>query len=208
MITRIITAVLVVGLGAPGCSSFLTSQSASSYLILDTLNASTGREPDKLSGTLASDVLTFVKKDDGSGKQVLVPTIFADNIVAKFSLAMKDTGTVDSPNSPSTTNFITISRYHVKFIRSDGRNTEGVDVPYAFDAAVTLTVGRDGGTANATLVRIQSKGETPLKALAGAFGPTISTIAEITFYGKDQTGKEVSVVGRISVNFADWGDPA
>jgi hypothetical protein len=39
----------------------------------------------------------------------------------------------------------------------------------------------------------------------GAFA--ISTIADVTFYGTDQTGNDVSVTGSISVNFADWGDP-
>jgi hypothetical protein len=38
----------------------------------------------------------------------------------------------------------------------------------------------------------------------GAF--LISTIAKVTFYGKDQTGNTVSITGQISVNFADWGD--
>ena len=47
-----------------------------------------------------------------------------------------------------------------------------------------------------------------LKQLAGGGGAlAISAIAEVTFYGSDQAGHEVSVVGRIGVNFADWGDP-
>jgi hypothetical protein len=36
----------------------------------------------------------------------------------------------------------------------------------------------------------------------------ISTIADVTFYGKDETGTDVSVTGSISVNFADWADPS
>ncbi|TAK14319.1 MAG: hypothetical protein EPO35_09495 [Acidobacteria bacterium] len=207
MNTRRLMAASVLALSATACSSFLTKQTTSSYLILDSLQASTGREPDKFTGNLASDVLTFVKKDDGTGRQVLVPTIFADNMLVTFSLGMKDPGVVGTPNAPSTTNFVTVTRYHVQFIRSDGRNTEGVDVPYAFDGAITATVGADGARATMTLVRVQSKSEAPLKALVGAAG-AISTIAEITFYGKDQTGREVTVVGKISVNFADWGDPA
>ena len=35
----------------------------------------------------------------------------------------------------------------------------------------------------------------------------ISTIAEITFYGHDQTGREVSVSGQLLVAFGDFGDP-
>ena len=46
---------------------------------------------------------------------------------------------------------------------------------------------------------------THLAQLGG--GVVISTIADVTFFGRDQTGREVSVVGSISVNFADWADP-
>jgi hypothetical protein len=201
MITRTIAAALAVGLVAPGCSSFLTKQSASSYLILDSLQASRGSEPDEKSGQLASDVLTYVKVGD-----VRVPTVFADGLTASLRLAMKDPGSGDSVAEPSTTNFITLTRYHVRFVRSDGRNTEGVDVPYAFDGAFTLTVGTGPASVSVTLVRVQSKSEAPLKALVGV-ATSISTIAEVTFYGKDQTGRDVSVAGKISVNFSDWGDP-
>ncbi len=48
---------------------------------------------------------------------------------------MKDAGD-DSPTAPTTANFITVDRYHVTFIRSDGRNKPGVDVPYPFDGAL------------------------------------------------------------------------
>ena len=34
----------------------------------------------------------------------------------------------------------------------------------------------------------------------------ISTIAEVTFFGRDQTGHEVSVTGRITVNFGNFAD--
>ena len=64
-------------------------------------------------------------------------------------------------------------------------------------------------SAGLTLVRLQAKSEAPLKALIGGNGAfAISTIAEITFYGQDQAGREVSVTAKISVTFADWGDPA
>ena len=35
----------------------------------------------------------------------------------------------------------------------------------------------------------------------------ISTIARVTFYGHDQTGREVSATGNIDVTFANFGDP-
>ena len=44
-----------------------------------------------------------------------------------------------------------------------------------------------------------------LAALTGALA--ISTIATVTFYGTDQTGREVRGSANIGVNFADWADP-
>lgn len=192
----------------PACTATMQKDSASSYLIIQSLEAAPGVTPDKLAGTLASDVLTKVKKDV-DGKQVLVPTVFEDPAVVKFQLGMKDPGSAQTPTTPSTTNFITVTQYHVKFVRSDGLNTQGVDVPYEFDGAITVTVGAGTTTAGLTLVRIQAKNEAPLRALVDGFGAYhISTIAQITFYGKDQAGHDVSVMGQISVNFGDWGDPS
>ena len=195
-------------IASSGCTSAVRNDSASSYLIIDTLQAAAGVKPDTFGGNLSSDVLTNVKKDIG-GTQVLVPTIFEDIGQATFRLGMKDPGTTATPTAPSSANFITITQYHVNYVRSDGRNTPGVDVPYPFDGAITLTVGASTATAAMTLVRVQAKSESPLKALVGGNGAfAIATVAEITFYGKDQAGHEVSVTGKISVNFADWGDPA
>jgi hypothetical protein len=59
-----------------------------------------------------------------------------------------------------------------------------------------------------SLVRAQAKLEAPLMNLRGLGGSVvISTLADVTFYGHDQAGRETSVTGQISVNFADWGDP-
>ncbi len=95
----------------------------------------------------------------------------------------------------------------MRFIRADGRNTPGVDVPYPFDGAFTTTVTSQETTAVFELVRHLAKEEAPLKALT-VNNVIISTIAEITFYGHDQTGREVSVTGRISVDFGNFGDPS
>ena len=95
------------------------------------------------------------------------------------------------------------------FVRSDGRNTQGVDVPYSFDGAVTGTISAVDTSLSFVLVRAQAKLEAPLMALRNAGGAmVISTIARVTFYGQDQAGNAVSVTASISVNFADWGDPS
>ena len=114
---------------------------------------------------------------------------------------------VTNPNGPTTNNRITINRYRVTFRRSDGRNTPGVDVPYAFDGAVTATVGPGDGVdafrSSSSASRPSSRRRLPRCAGHGG-ALAISTIADVTFYGRDQTGREVAVTGSTSVNFADW----
>jgi hypothetical protein len=192
---RLGAVVLLASLGSASCGDAVRQGQASSYLIITALEAAPGSSPGQFGGVLASDVVTVVND---------VPTAFADVGRVTFQLAMKDVGPPGSPTAPTTNNYITVNRYRVRYIRTDGRNTEGVDVPYGFDGAITGTVG---GTASFafTLVRLQAKMEAPLAALA-VNGNTISTIAQVTFYGHDQTGRETSVTGQISINFANWGD--
>jgi hypothetical protein len=192
---------------ASGCTKAQTQGVSSSYLIVDSLQAASGAKPSEFGGTLASDVLTFVKRTV-NGQETRVPTVFSDSGSVKFRLGLKDPGSSQTPTSPTTPNFITVTRYHVEFIRSDGRSQQGVDIPYSFDGAATVTVTDTGGGFGFTLVRIQAKEESPLQALTSNGGAqVISTIAQITFFGTDQAGRAVSVTGLISVNFADWGDP-
>ena len=107
-----------------------------------------------------------------------------------------------------------------RFRRADGRNTQGVDVPYAFDSAFTFTVqGNSGAMASFEIVRHVAKQEAPLAALASrslppigqpqAVGgqPVISTIAEVQFFGKDPARNVVVATGSIGINFGDFGDP-
>jgi hypothetical protein len=197
---------------AAGCTSAQIDNGTSpSYLIISSLQGASGATPSQFSNTLASDVVTLVKASSSSstsGSSSLVPTVFADPGKVTFTLALKDPGAASSPTSPTPANFITVTRYHVEYVRADGRNTPGVDVPYPFDGAMTLTVDTGGGIGTFTLVREQAKEEAPLKALVGGGGAdVISTIANVTFYGTDQAGRSVSVTGSIGITFADWGDP-
>jgi hypothetical protein len=134
-----------------------------------------------------------------------VPTIFNDLARVQFSLGLKDPGPSSAPVSPTQNNWITVDRYHVRYIRSDGHNIEGVDVPYAFDGGMGVTVS-DTTTVSFQVVRHQAKIEAPLAALA-VNGIIVSTIAEITFYGHDQTGREVATTTNLSVNFGNFADP-
>jgi hypothetical protein len=188
-------AALAIGLGVSGCSETVRQGQSPAYLIINQLEAASGADDESFSNLLASDVVT-------NG------TIFEDAGRVTFALALKNIGSPGQPTAPTTNNYITVTRYRVEFRRTDGRNTPGVDVPYSFDGAGTVTVTESGSSMVFALVRAQAKLESPLKNLAGAGGAgLISTIADVTFYGKDQTGNDVAATGSISVNFADWGDP-
>ena len=177
--------------GAVSCGQQNTTGRSPSYLVIDSLKGASGAKPDTFASVVESDVLTNA-------------TIFEDMGQVSLRMALKDIGLT----SPTTANSITVTRYHVEFKRADGRNTPGVDVPYGFDGAATGTFDTSGGVLTFVLVRVQAKLEAPLKALRnGGSAIVISTIADITFYGADQNGNQVSVAGSISVNFADWGDP-
>ena len=187
-------ALLVCFMVAGSCHSAVTEGRAASFLVIDRLEASSGAAPTIFDGVLASDVLTFggVFEDDGR---------------VTMRLALKN---ALAATAPSSNNWITVTRYLVQYRRGDGRNAPGLDVPHPFDGAVTFTVFETDKTVTATfnLVRVQAKLEPPLRALRTLGGAVaISSIADVIFYGRDQTGTDVSETASIGVNFADWADP-
>jgi hypothetical protein len=187
------------------CGDKVLQGKGSSYLIVSSLQAASGAKSGTYSTVLESDVVTYVLTTTTSGSE-RVGTVYEDLGQVTLKMAMKDTV---SGIEPTDTNTITVERYHVDYVRSDGRNTQGVDVPYGFDGAATGTIGAQGSSLTFVLVRAQAKLEAPLMALrSGGGAVAISTIATVTFYGHDQAGNSVSVSGQISVNFADWGDPS
>lgn len=184
---------VLAALGASACGSATAREGqASSYLTIVNLEATATGETE-WEHVLASDVQT------GGG-------VIEDDGRVRMTAAMRD---VTNPNNPTSNNAITVNRYRVTYRRSDGRNTPGADVPYPFDGAVTFTVlPGESQTVPFNLVRVQAKLEAPLMNLRGLGGSVvISTLADVTFFGRDQVGREVSVTGTIGVNFADWADP-
>jgi hypothetical protein len=192
-------------LGLASCASeFTRTGSSPSFLIVESMLGASGDEPSNFAAPLFADVEKR-RLQTVDGAQVCVPVIFNDLGQVRVRAALKNQ---TSPTGPSAINTITIDRYHVVFRRADGRNTPGVDVPHPFDGAATFTVPTEGSAAFAfDMVRIQAKLETPLRAMVGNGGSLfISTLAEITFYGHDQAGNEVSVVATLTVNFGDFAD--
>ena len=188
----------------PGCTKQQMQGQASSYLIIESLLAVPGTLE---GGASDQDETNVLDSDVAIWTSPTTASVVSDMGRVAFQLGMKDPGSATSPAAPTSANFITVNRYNVRFLRSDNRNTQGVDVPYAFDGAATGTVSDDGGEIAFVLVRAQSKLEAPLMALRQLGGAgVISTIAEVTFYGHDQAGRAVSVKGLIGINFADFGD--
>jgi hypothetical protein len=190
-------AILTLAAASASCGSAVREGTGTSFLVIGNLEGASGAEPDDFGGLLQSDVITVVDNH---------PTVFSDNGRVTLRLALKDPGPAGSPLEPTQNQAITVNRYHVRFIRSDGRNTPGVDVPYGFDGAFTVTVTKES-QATFELVRHVAKSEAPLGSLANNF-TVISTVAEITFYGRDLTGHEVSVTGHLTVDFGNFADPS
>jgi hypothetical protein len=180
-----------------GCTAVLTScgdavrqGSGNSYLIMTNLAGASG-EDGEFTSPLLSDVVTVV---DGQN------FVFNDPGQATMQLAMKDVvGT-----QPSTVNAITLTQYRVEYSRTDGRNIQGVDVPYSFDGALTTTVAGQS-TVGFMLVRHSAKLEAPLRTLVSGAAP-LTVIAKVTFFGADQTGRGVTVSGNMEITFWNFGD--
>lgn len=205
MTSKPLTLALLTALSMTAAGCGVADQGRSPVVVrMDQLVGASGADKSTtFGGYLHSDVLTNVLVNN-----VQVPTRFSDPGRVTLSLVLKDTGTAGLTASPSELNTVTLTHYRVVYRRTDGRNVQGVDVPYAFDSGMTVTVTTAGGTQGTfDLVRVSAKFEAPLLALASN-GDTIDAIADITFYGKDQHDNDVAVTGSIGVTFANYGDPS
>ena len=202
----VVLAALAAATGS--CGDVVRQGRAPVFLVIDLLEASRGGATPEFGGTLFSDVITNVITPEPCSATNPCPTVFGDSGRVTLRIVPKDIGSPTAPTEPTSNNEVTITRYRVAYRRTDGRNTQGVDVPYSFDSAVTGTVP-SGGTLSLAflLVRVVAKQEAPLVQLKGS--PTfIDTIAELTFYGRDRVGNEISVTGSILIEFGNFGDQA
>jgi len=110
---------------------------------------------------------------------------------------------------------VVLERYEVRYIRSDGRAVEGVDVPFHISGSLAQEVIEESTAAlNVEVVRRQAKIEPPLSelvnrpsnaALPGA--GVVTMFAEITVWGRTTTGQVTnSNTARVQIDFADFGD--
>jgi hypothetical protein len=182
------------------CGDVVRGDRTASILVINSLGGAPGNKPAAFGAPLESDVTTNLTSPAPCSAASPCPTIFNDLGQVVLSLAPKDVSL-----TPTSNNQVTISRYHVEYVRTDGRNTQGVDVPYAVDGAMTGTISTSGSaTMSFELVQNVAKEQTPLVQLVS--GGFINTIAKVTFYGRDIVGNDVSVSGQIQINFANFAD--
>ncbi len=103
---------------------------------------------------------------------------------------------------------VIIKRYRVSFTRHDGKNKEGVDVPYTFVEDINVSVKVNTATKfSFVIVPVRAKLEPPLIRLVGGGNEdVIQTTAHVTFYAEDMAGHQMEIEGNIDVYFADWAD--
>jgi hypothetical protein len=188
------------------CGDVVRQGSSPVFLVIDLLQGIRGAvQLGTPGGTLISDVITNVTSPDPCTAQSPCPTIFGDSGTMTLRAPLKDPGAT-AALAPTTNNEVTISRIHVDYLRADGRNTPGVDVPFGFDSAVTGTVGAGGTlTLGFELVRNVAKQEAPLVQLRSSSN-FISAIARITIYGVDRVGNAIQTTGQIQIEFGNFGD--
>jgi hypothetical protein len=193
----------LLAITAVSCGDVARQGQAPTYLVVNLLQAKRGGGSSVTVGNpLYSDVLTNVSTPAPCSAAAPCPTVFADVGEVTFAVALKNV----LGAAPTTNNAVTIRRYHVSYRRADGRNIPGVDVPYGFDGAATITIPGGGtGTLGFEIVRHIAKQESPLVQLISS-PVVISTLADITFYGTDQVGNDISVTASMQIDFGNFGD--
>ena len=202
MSRKAITLALLTGLATAAAGCGVPGQGRSPVVLrIDDLSASSGAGSQTFAGYLNSDVQTIVTVNN-----VDVPTRFNDPGRVTMSLVLRDPGAPGVAQTPTELNTVTVTHYRVVYRRTDGRNVQGVDVPWAFDSGMTVSVQASSAVQQTfDLVRVSAKFEAPLAALT-VNGQALSVIADVTFYGKDMQNNDISATGSIGITFANFGD--
>ena len=202
MTRKPITLALLTSLAAATAGCGVADQGRAPVVVrIDSLDASPGAGSQTFGGYLHSDVQTMVKVNN-----VDVPTRFNDTGRGTLSVVLRDPGAPGVANTPSELNTVTITHYRVVYRRTDGRNVQGVDVPWAFDSGMTVSIPISSSIQQTfDLVRVTAKFDAPLAALT-VNGQALDVIADVTFYGKDMHHNDVMANGSIGITFANIGD--
>jgi hypothetical protein len=188
--------VLAASVLLTSCNPVENKSQSASLLIVESL---TGLDIEGKEGFfLQSDVLIV---DPVTG----TTSVRADSATATFRATMLDPVPL---LGTSQYNDIQITRYVVTYIRADGRNIEGVDVPYSFEGSLSALIRIGISTpVSFVIVREAAKQEPPLFNLRAALpGDILNVTAKVDFYGHDLANKTVRATGMLPVFFANYGN--
>ena len=118
-----------------------------------------------------------------------------------------------SPTGPSSINAITLNRATASPTAGPTAATRRASTPHGFDGAIGVTVPEDEDVEfSFPPVRLQAKLEPLINLRENGGRIVISTLAEVTFYGRDQAGnvsasapacRSTSATGAIPIVRAD-----
>jgi hypothetical protein len=194
-----LSALVAVLLFFSSCNKISKDTRSNSMLIIQSLTGTdtAGSE----ANFLQSDVLTVLDPETMISDMVNT-TVIADIAKVEFTAELLSPGLVET----SQYSDIIVNRYVVSFTRSDGKNVEGVDVPYSFEGALSALVNVGTSTsADFVIVREVAKLEPPLVELHDGRGDGVLQVkARIDFYGHDLANKSVMATGYLSIFFANY----
>jgi hypothetical protein len=192
-ITFKLLAVMSLAFALAACNPIENETTSASMLIVTSL---LGEDMD---GNTANYLESDVLYEDEAGNT----SILADPAVASLTVRLLDPNSI---TGPSNLNSVTIERYQVSYSRTDGRSTEGVDVPYAHEGVLSTTIAVDATRdVSFTIVRAAAKAEPPLVDMhIGRDLGVLTCLAKVVFYGKDITGRAVKATGYLTIHFANY----
>ncbi len=152
--------------------------------------------------------ITATSSNGETGSIMYSDVIYKDSVVNDVADITFSNDLLNQSVSPSFFNNVIMTRYRVTYLRSDGRNTPGIDVPYPFDEVMNIEIPASGtASTGITIVRAQAKLESPLYELrTGGSESVISTQAKLDFWGHDLAGRNLTTTGYLEVLFANWAD--
>jgi len=178
------------------CNAVENETDSSSILVVESIM---GQDmEDNEANFLQSDVLYQDPTTD-------VETIYADTAVATLRTRLLNPLSV---TGPSQYNDIMLDRYVVTYFRSDGNNTEGVDVPYSFEGQMSVNIPVDSEVGvSFVIVREVAKLELPLVNLQAARDVGVLQVhAKVEFFGHDMANKNVKATGYLDIFFANYAN--
>lgn len=137
------------------------------------------------------------------------------NMSTGTAVVTPDVATVTIRNTPldpnpvggvSQYNDVILTRYVVSYSQPSGAHTEGVDVPYSFEGALSTMVPINSQVSfSFIIVRDVAKTEPPLAELWDGVD-VLQNTAKIEFFGHDVANKAVKTTGYLTIFFANYAD--